>query len=517
MGDTKAVVTPGMQSPWFAARLVDAVQQAVVATDLEGHVLSWNAHACKLFGWTEEEALGRAIVELTPHESSVEEAAAIMERLSCGESWSGEFPVRRKDGSTFIALVVDSPLLDADGALIGVIGVSTNVSEVHGLEAQLRHAQRMEAVGRLAGGIAHDFNNLLTVVLGNLDFVLSTSKLEPEGRVCLADVRGAASRAAELTHQLLAFSRQQLVRPRLLELGAALRALEPLLRRVIGENVIMRFALPDAPTHTLLDPGQFDQVVLNLAFNARDAMPDGGELLLRLEHRAEARAGRSSHTRAVHPGAVILTVSDTGIGIAAEALPHIFEPYFTTKDVGSGTGLGLATAYGIVDLAGGRIEVDSAPGVGTTFRVVLPYVAAASQARSAPPPPALGTSVRSTVLVVEDEDAVRSLIVRVLAREGLAVLTAANGHEALALLTSHRGPIDLLLTDIVMPGLKGFELAEQAPLLRPKIGIVFMTGHIDSEILKRGEHYSHHPMLQKPFSPAELMRVVSEGVVQATR
>jgi two-component system cell cycle sensor histidine kinase/response regulator CckA len=492
------------------ASLVDAVQQAVIATDLEGRVLFWNLYAAHLFGWTEQEALGHSIVELTPHDSTRAEAAAIMGRLAKGESWAGEFPVRRKDGSSFIAFVVDSPIFDSEGKLAGVVGVSTDVSQVRALEAQLRQAQKMEAVGRLAGGIAHDFNNLLTVVIGNLDLMQNAPSLGPPYTEILGQIREAANRAAGLTRQLLAFSRKQLVRPQVLDLTGALRALQPMLGRLISENVAVRFDVPEKIVHAVMDPGQFDQLVLNLVLNARDAMPGGGALTLRLGVDP-ALPGAD--------GVIHLTVTDTGVGIPPEALPHIFEPFFTTKGVGSGTGLGLATVYSIVEQAGARIEVESAEGKGSTFHVVLPLASVSAASPRAIDVPALGTARGATVLVVEDEPSVRTLVARILSRDGYQVLTASAGDEALTIVRSHAGPVDVLLTDVLMPGINGFVLAEQVSKLRPGIGVVHMTGHIDDAVLKARGQGGHPALLQKPFTSAELLHAVHEAqeAVQSRR
>ncbi len=488
------------------ARLLDAVQQAVVATDIEGKVTFWNAFAERLFGWTAAEALGRSIVDLTQQESTRADAMSVMERLSRGQSWAGEFPVRHKNGRAFIIFVVNSPLLDEQGALVGVVGISTDVSEQRALEAELRQAKKMEAIGRLAGGVAHDFNNLLTVILGNTGLLADElghhSSSVDAG---LKEVEDAAARAAALTRQLLAFSRKQHVRPSVLDLAAAMTSMFPMLRRLISEDIELSLELADQPLRAVMDPAQFDQVVLNLALNARDAMPAGGKLVLRLHPHGPEAEGRLS-----------LRVTDTGTGIPPEALPQIFEPFFTTKEAGRGTGLGLATVYGIVTQAGGTIHVES-DARGTSFEVVLPRVR--DVVSEAPRHETLTPLPRSsgTVLLVEDEAALRGLIARILSTAGYTVLVAESAEAALELATSLARPIDVLLSDIVMPGMNGVALAEQLRTTRPHLAVMFMTGYSEEDLLRRGTALSDVAVLQKPFVPAVLLDNLARALSAAAK
>ena len=489
------------------ARLVDAVQQAVIATDVAGRVIFWNAYAERLFGWSAGEALGRSIVDLTPHESTRDEAIAIMERLRSGQSWAGEFQVRRKDGSTFVAFVVNSPLLDSSGTLMGIVGVSTDVSEQRALEAQLRQATKMEAVGRLAGGVAHDFNNLLTVILGNVDVLLRQTDA-PRAVDSLNEVRDAAARAAGLTRQLLAFSRKQCIGPTVLDIHASLHALSPMLQRLIGEDIDIALEAGSAPALSVLDPGQLDQLVMNLALNARDAMPRGGTLRISLEPvaRASTCAPRDERGELLR-----LSVTDTGPGIPPEHLPHIFEPFFTTK-TGKGTGLGLATVYGIVQQAGGSIEVESGAR-GTTFHVFLPRTTAPiTQTAEPPPPPVDAPLTGQTILLAEDERAVRALARGVLSTAGFDVLVAENAESALALAQAPERRIDLLVTDIVMPGMSGVALAERIRAIRPDTAVLFMTGYSNDDLLRRGTAMTQARLLDKPFLPADLLAAVHSAL-----
>ncbi|MGV3520570.1 ATP-binding protein [Luteitalea sp.] len=482
------------------SRLLDAVQQAVIATDLQGRVIYWNLYAERLFGWTREEALGRPIVDLTPHEASREEAAAIMARLLRGEPWAGEFLVRRRDGTAFTAFVVDSPILGSDGQLVAVVGVSTDVSAVRALEAQLRQAQKMEAVGRLAGGIAHDFNNLLTVILGNIELALQSRGIEPGAATSLTGARDAATRAAQLTRQMLAFSRREPLRPRVLDLSTALRGLEPMLQRLLPENIQVAFDVQGTAMPVVIDPGQYDQLVLNLAVNARDAMSNGGTLRMDLAPVASTGGAAGRHVR--------LAVSDTGSGISPDALPHIFEPFYTTKEPGQGTGLGLATVYAVVEQAGGHIDVETSAGHGTTFIVTLPTVGVATAEAVADTPVALGMNTRPTVLVVEDDFGLRELIIRTLTAAEFRVLDASGGVQALELLGEHLGAVDVMLTDLLMPGMDGATLAERVAQSYPGIRVIVMTGHAAPALYDRASRQSPFRIVEKPFGPAEIVQAV---------
>ncbi len=492
----------------FEARLLDAVQQAVIATDTDGRVVFWNAYATRPFGWSAAEALGQSIVELTPTAATRQDAEAIMANLVRGRSWAGEFGVKRKDGSEFTAFVVNSPILDNSGTLIGIIGISTDVSEQRALERQLRHAAKMEAVGRLAGGVAHDFNNLLTIILGNLDQLEASVRSDSEMAESLLTVQAAARRAADLTRQLLAFSRKEHRNPRVVDVGHAVAQILPLLRRLIDESVRIEIQGWDAPLCTVIDPTQLDQVLLNLAANARDAMPEGGTLRITLEPIASA----SPRAESADDGEwVRLTVSDTGEGMTPEVMSHIFEPFYTTKESGSGTGLGLATIYAIVTQAGGSVEVESEVGAGTVFQLVLPRTR--HQADRAPAPQAAPAHPGPRrILVVEDEPGVRSLVTRVLERAGYVVLAAEDIRAGEALVRQYREGIDLLLSDIVMPGGSGVDLANRLRTATPHLRVVLMTGYADGALHDRAGQLAGGTILHKPFSVADLLRAVGQAL-----
>ena len=377
-------------------------------------------------------------------------------------------------------------------------------------QGQLEQAQKMDAVGRLAGGVAHDFNNLLTVILGRTDILLHPLKPEDPMRRGIELIQRTAGRAADLTRQLLAFSRKQVLEPVVLDLGAVTTDMKDMLGRLIGEDI----ALLTTPTPRLgrvkADRGQIEQVIMNLAVNARDAMPQGGRLIVETADIDLDDEYVRRHVGARPGPHVMLAVSDTGTGIPHAIQSQIFEPFFTTKEQGKGTGLGLATVYGIVKQSGGYIEVDSEPGQGTTFRVYLPRLDAepAPVDRSARPAAAAGGT--ETILLVEDEEGVRELARDILRASGYTVLEARNGPEALLLCERHQGPLDMLLTDVVMPRMSGRELAERLAPLRPDLSVLYMSGYTDDAVIRHGVLGAGTAFLQKPFTPAALVLRVRE-------
>jgi PAS domain S-box-containing protein len=376
-------------------------------------------------------------------------------------------------------------------------------------EAQLRQAQKLEAIGRLAGGVAHDFNNLLSVVLSYSQLLLDDLPLDDRSRPDLEAIRRAGRQAAELTRQLLAFSRQQVVAPRVIDLGEAARGADKMLRRLVGEDIELIVRAPGEPAPVRADAAQIDQVVMNLALNARDAMPQGGKLTIEVAPVEVDEAYAREHL-GVSPGPhVQLAVSDTGVGMDEQTRSHVFEPFFTTKEKGKGTGLGLATVFGIVQQSGGTIWVDSAPGAGTRFKILFPRAVAAVDAALEITQP---TSLRGTetVLLVEDQEEVRQVAREILSRLGYEVLEAPNGAEALQLCERHPRPIDLLLTDVVMPQMSGRELAERVAPGRPDMRVLFMSGYTEDAILQHGILDEGLAFLQKPLVPDRLARRVRE-------
>jgi signal transduction histidine kinase/CheY-like chemotaxis protein len=412
-------------------------------------------------------------------------------------------------GEAFTATITVGPLMfethyrpirDERGGFAGVIGVATDISERRSLEQQLRHAQRMEAVGRLAGGVAHDFNNLLAAILGHGELMLSELPADHALRRNAEEIQKAGVRGALLTRQLLAFSRKEVLAPGVIDLNAIMLALDELLQRLIGEDIELDTVPAMAPVRTRADRGQMEQIIMNLAINARDAMPTGGRLTIEMDTTTLDEAYARQHPR-VRPGRyAVISVSDTGVGMDADTLAHAFEPFFTTKEQGKGTGLGLSTVYGIAEQAGGHVWVYSEPGVGTTFKVYLP------EAREDGPDPGDRPCLRRTVagsetiLLVEDEDSVRELTREVLEVHGYRVIEAGDGVEALRAAAAFEGTIHLLVTDVVMPRMGGGELAEKLAAMRPGVRVLFVSGYTDDSIVRHGVRERSSAFLQKPFS-----------------
>jgi two-component system, cell cycle sensor histidine kinase and response regulator CckA len=416
--------------------------------------------------------------------------------------------LRHRDGSWRTLSFIGGPLPPETG-MRGLIINARDLTERQQLETQLRVSQKMEGIGRLAGGIAHDFNNLLTAILGYAE--LMESQLEDEGlKSELREIRLAGERAAALTRQLLAFSRKQVLQPRILDLNAVVSEMEKLLRRLIGEDVELTTRLDPALESVKADPGQLEQVLMNLAVNARDAMPEGGTLTIETANTVLDAGFTTAHPGARSGEYAILTVADTGIGMSDEVRSHAFEPFFTTKEHGKGTGLGLATAYGIVKQSDGYITVDSEPGRGTTFRIYFPHAAGAAAASGRGEPSALSPRGTETILLVEDESGVRRLSRTILEAQGYIVLEAASGDEALEVARSHAGEIHLVATDVIMPGMSGRVLWDRLRVLLPDPRVLFMSGYTDDAIARHGVLEPGIAFLQKPFTPFSLAQKVRE-------
>jgi signal transduction histidine kinase len=441
-----------------------------------------------MLGWTEEEVLGHSYAIVPDDETRL----------------------KRKDGTLVDVVLSVAPLLDADGRPRGTIAVITDVTERKRLELELRQSQKMEAVGRLAGGIAHDFNNLLTVIIGRGESVLANLERSDPSRWDVELMLATSERAATLTRQLLAFSRRQVLQPKVLALHEVVGNVVPMLRRLIGEDIEIHTVAGAAPGRVRVDPAQIEQVIMNLAVNARDAMPQGGVLMITTT-TADVTDVQARRLGGIQSGRwAILSVSDTGAGMDEETRVRVFEPFFTTKPLGQGTGLGLSMVYGIVEQHGGTITVESAPGRGTTFRIYLPRVddaAAETETMDRADRTALGTE---TILLVEDEDEVRELVGRMLQRSGYTVLVAADPRAALELSGRHTGPIHLLLTDVVMPEMSGRELRDRLSALRPEAKVVYMSGYTDEALGRHGVLEPDVVLLQKPFRFAELADRIRE-------
>jgi PAS domain S-box-containing protein len=433
------------------------------------------------------------------------------DRLHAGEPDVSEYRIFSKDGRVLWLRYYSRPVWDAaERRVVRVYGAVQDLTQIKQLELQLNQAQRMEAIGRLAGGVAHDFNNLLTVILGNTELLLDTPADSAAMREDVAQIQRAGERAAALTRQLLAFSRQQVLEPRILSLNAVVSDMSQLLRRLIGEDIEFDTRLDPALGLVRADPGQIEQVIMNMAVNARDAMPGGGTLTIATSNAHLDRPERGDQGGAAAGDYVVLTIQDTGTGMDAATRARIFDPFFTTKPVGMGTGLGLATVHGIVTQSGGYIEVRSAPGQGSTFQVYLPRVEASEPAGSLSAPRRHVPPGSATVLLAEDETMLRMLAARVLRRQGHLVLEAEDGASALRLAAEHAQPIHLLLTDLVMPGgINGQALAARLAEQYEGLKVLFMSGYADT-LSAAPEHEPGYAYIQKPFTPDALTRKVDE-------
>ncbi len=452
----------------------------------------------KLTGYSQAEVLGQGCEFLRGPGTDPDFHSQVRQAMKTGSELVTEVLTYRKDGTSFWNEISLFPLHDSSGELTQVVGVHTDVSQRRRIEEQFLQSQKLEALGHLAGGVAHDFNSLLTVINGYSDMIkeglASDSPLIP----MLEEIRRAGQRSAELTQQLLASSRRQVLTPRKLDLNSVVRKAAALLRRLLAQDIMLESELSEGLWPVMADPAQLEQVLMNLAVNARDAMPRGGTLRLQTTNH-QGDNGRQ----------VLLTITDSGCGIRDEHRDRLFEPFFTTKRQGHGTGLGLSTVHGIISQSGGQITVESELEVGTTFHITLP---ALEPELALEPQPANepANSGKRTVLVVEDENGLRSLVLRVLHRAGYAVHQAADGGEGLAFLDGFKGRIDLLLTDVVMPGANGPQVAEAALQRDPSTRVLYMSGYTDDDVIRRGVLRDEVPFLPKPFTPSDLARKVSE-------
>jgi PAS domain S-box-containing protein len=458
-------------------------------------------------GYSVPELLSRPYIEFV-HPDDIGKTATEASSLAAGGLPSVRFEnrYRAKDGS--YRWIAWTSVTVPDEKLI--YATARDVTERRQLEAQLLHAQKMDAVGRLAGGIAHDFNNILSVILSYAQMIIGDLKPGEPFRADIEEIKTAGLRAAELTRQLLAFSRQQVLESRVLDLNETVGGMERMLRRLIGADVELTLLPSTELWKVKADPGQIEQVLMNLAVNARDAMPMGGKLTIETKNvELNDEYARMHHD--VRPGPyVMFAVSDNGTGMDRQTLARIFEPFFTTKEEGKGTGLGLSTVFGIVQQSGGHVWVYSEPGHGTTFKVYLPMVAGAVERTASERPSPQSARGSETVLLVDDDEQVRAVARSILRRSGYVVLEASNGGEALLICEQHSAKIHLLLTDVVMPRMSGRQVAERLGVLRPDMKVVFMSGYTDDAIVQHGVLESDVPYFQKPITPDKLARKVRQ-------
>ena len=499
--------------------LLEAAPDAMVVVDAAGKIVLLNLQAEKQFGYHRDELVGQQVTSIIPEgfaERLIADDLRTAEEALAQQIGTGiELVGRRKDGTEFPIEIMLSPLKSSEGTL--VTSAIRDISARKEAEGQLLAAQKLESIGRLAGGIAHDFNNMLFVIHGYAELLLedlapaNRDRLDPDGlQLSVNEISQAAARAARLTAQLLAFSRQQIISLSVLDPNAAIDCLEPMARQLIGENIRLVLKLGHDVGHLRGDAGQFDQILVNLVVNARDAMPGGGTVTIETDNVLVDEPYAIEHFE-VKPGPyVLISVTDTGVGMDRSTRDHIFEPFFTTKQIGKGTGLGLATTYGIVRQAGGHIWVYSEPGLGSSFKVYFPRVdeAIATDLPSVASGPAVGAG---TALVVEDERVVRDMTTLLLARSGFEVISVAGGAEAMTHLAGLEQPIDVLITDVIMPTMSGVELAEWTMNRYPHVGVVLLSGYTAGtlnldRVTSRGAVF-----VPKPVTAAKLLAAVQRA------
>lgn len=488
--------------------LFDGVPVGLYRTTPDGKILDANLALVQMLGYQDRKSLVAVnVAESYVNPEDREQKKALLEREGIVRDY--EMELRCYDGKKIWVQDSVRVVRDPGAGITYYEGSMEEITEKKQLESQYRQAQKMEAVGRLAGGVAHDFNNLLTAITGYGEITLLDLRKDDPLGLNIEEILKAAERATSLTQQLLAFSRKQILRPRKINLNDTLTDMHEMLRRLLGEDINLSLALDPELGTVIADPGQIDQIVMNLAVNARDALPHGGNIAIGTKNSFLDEAHAQRHLE-VSPGPyAMLTVSDNGIGMDKETQTHIFEPFFTTKERGKGTGLGLAMVYGIIKQSGGHIWLDSEPGQGTTFQIYLPRVDAAVESREVEKHTELPLGWE-TILIVEDEDALRALIRKALKKFGYQVLEACHGGEALLICEQATGPIHLLLVDVVLPQMSGPGIAARMVHLQPDMKVLFMSGYAENAIVHHGVLDQSVPFLQKPFKPLTLVRKVRE-------
>ena len=493
------------------AQAVENSAELIAISDPDGRISFVNHALLLATGYKENELIGELFGKLLISQNNptgTDEEIRVRTIFSGG--WRGECIARRKDDTEYPVFLSTGQIKDSDGRVIGIFGIGQDITDRKRLEGQLLASQKMEAVGRLAGGVAHDFNNLLGVIMGYSDLVLDGFPTDDPRCNQLQQVKKAAVRATSLTRQLLAFSRKQVFQPKVLDLNVLVTDFNKMLGRLVGEDIEMVNILKQGLGQVKADPGQIEQVIMNLVVNARDAMPNGGKLIIETANVDLDETYCRSHPPTQPGQYVMVAVSDTGIGMDAATQARIFEPFFTTKEQGKGTGLGLATTYGVVKQSEGYIWVYSELGKGTTFKVYLPRVDEPAQTLEADRANLKLARGVETILLVEDADALRELTAALLEMNGYTVLAMENGKEAIKLAESYNGQIHVLLTDVVMPGMSGRELANYLTTKRPDMRVLYMSGYTRDAIMHRGVLDDGISFIEKPFSQEALMRKLRE-------
>ena len=489
---------------------IEQTAESIIITDTEGRALYVNPAFERITGYSRNEVIGRRLNILKSGKRGPEFYRKLWKTIKAGEVWQGRFINKKKDGTLYTDEATITPVRDESGVIVNYVSVQRDVTRELQLEEQYYQAQKMEAVGRLTAGIAHDFNNLLTAINGFAELMRNQLKPDDPYQKYVESIIHSGQLAADLIRQLLIFSRKQVVEPKVLNLNTIVAEMGKLLQRIIGEDIQLKTTLTPELWPIKVDPAQIEQIIVNLGVNARDAMPEGGQLTIETANVTldDSYVGHHLETQ---PGEyVMLAVSDTGMGMNEEVKAHIFEPFFTTKEGGKGTGLGLTTIYGIVKQCGGNIWLYSEEGQGTVFKIYLPRTMEALTPLSRRDQAGEIPRGEETILLVEDDAAVRELESQVLRQQGYTVLEAVDGEEALRLTQTHSADIHLLLTDVVMPQMSGRELADQLESVRPNMKILFTSGYTDEAIAHHGVLEPEINFLQKPFGPLSLIRKVQE-------
>ncbi len=488
--------------------LIDALPDIVFTKDTRGQFVNGNPALLALYGFDREEQLvGKTVFDLYPREIAEKYHAEDLQVLAGRPLLNREEQRAHGEGNPQWYLTIKVPLRDAAGAILGLVGISRNTTDRKRLEEQLRESHKMEAIGQLAGGVAHDFNNLLTIITGYSELLLAMPEVGDALSASVKAIRDAGLRAASLTRQLLAFGRQSMLQPKVLDLNAIVTETGKMLGRLIGEDILFTTVLDPKLSRVRVDPSQLDQVLMNLAVNARDAMPRGGRLTIETSNIELSDDYAATHLDCEAGHHVMLAISDTGCGMTPEVKARIFEPFYATKGVGQGTGLGLAMVFGIVQQSGGSIHVYSEPDRGTAFKIYFPAVEEPLSRKddSAPKNELHGSE---TILLVEDEEGVRGLVLMSLEMHGYKVLTAKDGMDALGVVQAHPGRIDMLLTDVVMPSMSGPELAQGLRARFPQMKVLFMSGYTGDTVVRHGLLEAEEAFIQKPYTPSALAEKV---------
>lgn len=492
------------------ASIIDSSADAIIGKTLDGTITSWNRGAETMYGYTAEEVIGKNISLLTANDNP-DEIPRILARISRGERIEHYEAIRvTKDGRHLNVSLSISPIREPGGTIVGASAIARDITAQRRAEDHLRQAQKMEAVGRLAGGVAHDFNNILGIITACTELLRDRIDAAGDAGQYIGNIRKAVERGTSLTRQLLAFTRKSTLQPQLVDLNVRLKDVIKLIRPLMGDDVEIT-VVPRGPSAVIeIDPGQLDQIVLNLAVNARDAMPRGGKFILETATVELDEVFTSQHRPMKEGSYVLLAVSDTGTGMDQATVARIFEPFFTTKEVGKGTGLGLATVYGIVQQNGGHIWVYSEVGSGTAFKIYLPSAEHKIMEKTdTEAEPAIARREGTTILLVEDDEIMLSLTRKLLEQNGYRVLDAQDGKSALDVIQAHSGTLDVLLTDVVMRGLSGPELVAKVVASHPETKIIYMSGYT-GELIAQHAPMQGIPLLEKPFTRAALLQLLDE-------